>query len=658
MRRARLELLAESARPARLRARGGALRGRARAARWSTPRALTQRAARSGPARARDARTRDEVAAIYRAYRDGLERRRPRRRRAVRLARPRRPARRPGRWGRTPVFVYGFDDFTPVELDALETLAERCDADVTVSLPYERGPAGVQGGARTVTQELLATGRRGARAARRSTITTRRSRAPRSTTSSACCSRTSRHGARRPAGARSRSIPPAASAPRWSWRPRGCSSCCATGVRPGDVAVVFRDPARYASLVEQVFGAYGIPYSIDRKLPLRPHRPRARPARADPRAAGPAGTADDLLAYLRTPGLLHVPGFADSLEAEVRRDGAHRAADARELLGARPLAARGARPARARARRPEAFVSRAREPPGAGCSPRPTSARATVLSGPRARGRRARCSAAQQALAELRAVLGRHAARTRPHVLRLLEQLEVRVGETPQPDRVQVATPEAIRARRFEAVFACGLQEGEFPRGASPEPFLSDDDRRAIAEASGLVLPVREDRLDRERYLFYVCASRAERLLVLQLAVERRGGQPAGASRSSSTTCATCSTTAPRSARARSPTSPGAPRRPRPRPSGTAPSPPRGPRRAVPRAGAAQRRAAPGRAGRPRRRLGRRARELRRLPGEVARRGPAAARSSSSRTPRRWCAAATRTPCSSATYARLREETG
>jgi superfamily I DNA/RNA helicase len=49
----------------------------------------------------------------------------------------------------------------------------------------------------------------------------------------------------------------------------------------------------------------------------------------------------------------------------------------------------------------------------------------------------------------------------------VLEELEVRLGEPPQPDRVQVAQPEAIRARRFEAVFVCGLQEGEFPAGAS-----------------------------------------------------------------------------------------------------------------------------------------------------------------------------------------------
>jgi ATP-dependent helicase/DNAse subunit B len=96
-----------------------------------------------------------------------------------------------------------------------------------------------------------------------------------------------------------------------------------------------------------------------------------------------------------------------------------------------------------------------------------------------------------------------------------------------------VATPEAIRARRFDVVLACGLQEGEFPRGASPEPFLSDEDRRAIATATasphgrpGLVLPVREDRLDRERYLFYVCASRAERLLVLSSRSSDEEGNP------------------------------------------------------------------------------------------------------------------------------------
>src|SRR5207248_8572112 len=47
------------------------------------------------------------------------------------------------------------------------------------------------------------------------------------------------------------------------------------------------------------------------------------------------------------------------------------------------------------------------------------------------------------------------------------------------------------------------------------QPFLSDADRRALAAAGGPLLQPREDQLDRERHLFYVCCSRAERVLYL-----------------------------------------------------------------------------------------------------------------------------------------------
>src|SRR4029079_2470113 len=39
-------------------------------------------------------------------------------------------------------------------------------------------------------------------------------------------------------------------------------------------------------------------------------------------------------------------------------------------------------------------------------------------------------------------------------------------------------------------------------------------------------LPLRDDRLDRERYLFYVCCSRAERLLVLSSRSSDEEGTP------------------------------------------------------------------------------------------------------------------------------------
>ena len=170
---------------------------------------------------------------------------------------------------------------------------------------------------------------------------------------------------------------------------------------------------------------------------------------------------------------------------------------------------------------------------------------AAVLSGPevdearalRSHARRrsgscARCSAAS--------------ARDPSRVLRVLEQLEVNVGEPPQPDRVQVATPEAIRARRFEVVFACGLQEGEFPRGASPEPFLSDEDRRAIATRAtrrscspcartGSTASATSSTSAPRAPSACWCSARAR---ATRRATRRR-------SRTSWTTCATCSARAP-----------------------------------------------------------------------------------------------------------------
>ena len=112
VRRARLELLAESAAQpgfVRAAARFVAELGRSRVGPARFTRALRAWAG-DGP-RARYA---EEVAAIYRGYREGLE--------AAGLADPELFAwralsalrRAPARWGATPLFVYGFDDFDPL----------------------------------------------------------------------------------------------------------------------------------------------------------------------------------------------------------------------------------------------------------------------------------------------------------------------------------------------------------------------------------------------------------------------------------------------------------------------------------------------------------------------------------------------------------------
>jgi ATP-dependent helicase/DNAse subunit B len=240
------------------------------------------------------------------------------------------------------------------------------------------------------------------------------------------------------------------------------------------------------------------------------------------------GTADDLLAYLRTPGRLREPLYADRLEVAVRRDGRLTAERARELweseVGPFPLSEID----RLRAVRDEPATLLAElgdrlERLFAG----PYLRVARVLEGAELDDARA-FRAAHAALQDLRALTqsGRDRRIDAGRVHAVLDELQVHVGEDPQPGRVMVATPRDVRARRFEAVFVCGLQEGEFPAGGSSEPFLSDADRREIAQASGLALPLREHQLDRERYLFYVCASRAERRLVLSARTCGEEGEP------------------------------------------------------------------------------------------------------------------------------------
>jgi ATP-dependent helicase/DNAse subunit B len=454
----------------------------------------------------------EELATLYGRYRDGLD--------AAGLVDSELFARRaldalrrePARWRGTPVFVYGFDDFTPLELDALETLGRRADADVTVSLPFEPGRPAFKAVA-AVHEELSA-------------IASERKPLEAVSDHYADASRAALHhlerhlfdddpGERASPGPAVRAHSAGGERAEVELVGADVLGLLRAGTLPGEVAVVFRDPSRYASVVEQVFDAYGIPFSIERAVPFS-HTGLGRGLLALLRCATGSGSADDLLTWLRTPGKLDQPARADELEAAVRRVGTDKAERARELWEEKnwPLdeldRLAGAGSLRDLVEELDGRLER--------LFAAPYERRAHVLAGPELDDARA-FDAAHKALTELHSLLGSvpRMALDPSGLHDTLARLRVRVGENPQPDRVQVASPGEIRARRFQAVFLCGLQEGEFPRAASPEPFLPDEDRAAIATATdgALRLPLREDQLDRERYLFYVCASRAERLLVL-----------------------------------------------------------------------------------------------------------------------------------------------
>ncbi|TMM12355.1 MAG: hypothetical protein E6G00_03630 [Actinobacteria bacterium] len=427
----------------------------------------------------------------------------------------------PSGWRATPVHVYGFDDFTEIELALLETLSSAAGADVMVSLPYEDGRAAFD--AIAATRERLAA------------IASEEIALPGSSEHYDPESRpVLNHLERRLFEASGERVDPGRAV--LLLRSGGeraevelvsaeVLSLLRAGTPAGQIAVVFRDTAACESVVDQVFTAYGIPYALDRTVPLR-HTALGAGSLALLRCAGPTGTADDLLTYLRTPGRLDQPALADALESEVRRSGERSAAAARKRWEERrwPLAeidrVAAARGTAALAAQLDGEVER--------LFGRQYQRAAHLFSHDELEDPRAR-EALRAALRDI-ATLASAAPRIVPDrqaLHDLLGDVPVHLGADPAPDRVQVARPEAIRARRFEAVFVCGLQEGEFPRPRRAEPFLSDEERVELARASGLALPVRDDRAARERYLFYSCVSRAERLLALSWRETDEEGAPA-----------------------------------------------------------------------------------------------------------------------------------
>jgi ATP-dependent helicase/DNAse subunit B len=466
----------------------------------------------------------EELGALYGAYRDRLER----------LGRTDRALRDlaaldvlrtdPSRWGDTPVFLYGFDDLRPVQLDAVETLAVHAGAEVMVSLTFEPGRVAFAGRGATF-QELAALG---------GELVTLGPADEDAAPALAHLERTlfEEDGAGGPepdaadavlllegGGERAELELVAAHVARL---------LRVGGMAPEEIAVVLRAPEERAALVERVFAELGVPVALDRRVAAG-RTALGRGLVALLRCALAGGGADDLLAWLRTPGKLTRPELADRLEARARREGAATAAAARALWEAdHPdfVLHELDRLEAAHARGPAALLDRL-EAELRGLFAAPFRGRAPVLAGPEAVDGRV-AAELRRALGELRDLLALDAALSPApdELARLLAEHEIRVGDPLAAGAVAVTTPLAVRARRVRALFLCGLTEGAFPRPGRPEPFLSDADRRAVNAAGGLRLALRENTLARERVLLYHAVSRPTELLALSWAAAGDDGEP------------------------------------------------------------------------------------------------------------------------------------
>ena len=426
--------------------------------------------------------------------------------------------RQPEAWGGRPVFLYGFDDLTPLQRDAVETLARH--ADVCVALAYEPGRAAFAGRAATV--ELLKP------LAERHELLADRSEhyAP--------AARSALHHlernlfepspARRPPNGAVRLLEAGGERAEAELVAAEVLELMGAGMLPEDIAVLVRGGAEEVPVLTHVLEGYGVPVTVERRPTLSRTRLGAG-VLAGARAAMPGGGAGDLLTWLRTPGRLDDPDLADALEARVRRSEIKTATEARRLL--EPDAAlTGALDRLADAAAPgvEALLGAlVAEAEAIWTAPH---RRAAAVLGPDEAADARAAAAVRGAAEELRAL-----AASDPGLVGgaadVLEALGgVAVREPAVPGGVLVADPLAIRARRFRAVFVCALQEGVFPRHPLPEPFLDDAARSSLAKASGLVLPRHEDVLARERYLLYAAVSRPEEVLFLSFRSADEEGDP------------------------------------------------------------------------------------------------------------------------------------
>ena len=454
-----------------------------------------------------------DLALLYAAYRQELDRlalwdRDLLRRRAVERLGSELDA-----WDGRPVFAYGFEDLTSAEWGLLEALSGR--TDVTVSLPYEPGRAAFASLRRT--QEDLASLAAGrieelpARASEYGHATL--AHLERYLFSDTPPVGPALDGAVRffeGAGARG-SLELTAEEIR---------ELVAAGTPPEEIALVVPSVERWRASLETVLGTLGIPFAIEGRVRLG-QTPFGQALLALLRFEWQQGGRRDLYAYLRSPFSGFTRSNVDFLEGRLRGRGI----STRDTVEEETIKLRDGQPlppleALRTATGPVAAVRAT-----AAAMARGAHGLEAPPVGEASRGDLRAYDAIVRLLDELDGWQALGGDLSADEVLGALEHAEVRIGSAAEPGRVAVLELTRARTRRFDAVFLLGLEEGTLPRRGNASPFLDDDVRGELDRHSRARL-VRPDPVERERYLFYTACTRATRRLTLVREAATDEGSP------------------------------------------------------------------------------------------------------------------------------------
>ena len=452
-----------------------------------------------------------DLAVLYGAYRDELDRlgrwdRDLLRRRAADRLRSDLSA-----WSGAPVFAYGFEDLTGAEWALLEALAAR--TDVTVSLPYEPG--------RPAFASLRRTADDLARLAAGSVLELPPRYGEFAHPALAHLERSlfsDEQPAPAPIQGGVRFFEGAGARGTLELVGEELLALVRSGTSPERIGLVVPSCERWRGLLETVLAALGVPFSVDAEVGLA-ETALGRSLVALLRFAWVGGTRTDLFGFLRTPYSGIERRAVDFVEGRLRGravQSAERVVEEAERLRGSPLPLLGdlqeaGDPVEAVQ---ETAVRMLRNAHGWDA---PSTAEWSRLD-LRAYESLTRLLAE---LADWRALTGEL---TREDVLAAIDRQTLRPERGDEPGRVSVVDLLRARTRRFDIVFVLGLEEGSLPRRGPGSPFLADELRRDLEQRGARL--VRPDAVARDRYLFYTACTRASKRLYLVREAATDDGSP------------------------------------------------------------------------------------------------------------------------------------
>jgi ATP-dependent helicase/DNAse subunit B len=452
-----------------------------------------------------------ELAELYSAYREELDRlglwdRELQRRHAAERA-----AGDLGAWEPRPVFAYGFEDLTGAEWALLEALAAR--AEVTVSLPYEPGRDAFASLTRTADDlTRLADGRLEELPPSREARSPVLAHLERSLFAAATSPPELDGSLRFLEGAGIRGTLELVADEILALLREGTSA--------DEIAVACPSLDRWRAPLDTAFSTLGVPYALEGRLRFG-QTPFGQALLSLLRYAWLDGRRRDLFAFLRSPYSALARHHVDFLEGRLRGRGVtepERVEEEVAKLRGQPLPhldAVGAAddPLAAVRELARAMVSAAHR---LDAPPTHEAARLDLRAH----------EAASKLVAELEGWRDLGGDATREEVVALLADASVRLAGAGEAGRVAVLDLLRARTRRFEVVFVVGLDEGRLPRRSQGSPFLDEEQKAELERSSRTGRLLRTDPVSRDRYLFYTACTRPTRRLYLVREAASDDGAP------------------------------------------------------------------------------------------------------------------------------------